>query len=186
MANASTLYRFHVELSDIDRGVYDTLDLRVARHPSEDEERLVVRVLAHLLAAEEDLEFGRGLSSTEDAALWTRTPTGEVKTWIDVGVPSADRLHRASKLARRVLVVTHKSPDVLRKEWGSRRIHRSHEIEVVQLDPSLVRTLALHLQRSVQWYVTVQNDVLTLVEGERVVEGAVSRCDLARFLGDGS
>lgn len=186
MANASTLYRFHVELSDIDRGVYDTLDLRVARHPSEDEERLVVRTLAHVLAAEDGLEFGRGLSSTEDAALWTRSLMGEVKTWIDVGLPSADRLHRASKLAGRVLVVTHKPPDVLRKEWGSRKIHRSHEVEVIQLDPPLVRTLATNLQRNVQWYVTIQSDVLTLVEGERVIEGPFSRCNLAHFLGEGS
>ncbi|MBL4686632.1 MAG: YaeQ family protein, partial [Nannocystaceae bacterium] len=89
MALTATVHRFEIELADIDRGVYESLDLRVARHPSEDEARVVVRVLARAIAHEDGLEFGRGLSTVEDPALWTRTPTGEVATWIDVGLPSA-------------------------------------------------------------------------------------------------
>lgn len=182
MANTATLYRFGIDLSDIDRGVYQTLDLRVARHPSEDEERLVVRVLAHALLYEEGLEFGRGLSTVEDAALWTRTPAGQVQTWVDVGLPSADRLHRASKQAERVVIVTHKPPEILRKEWLGEKIHRPERVELVQLSPALVRELADRLERGVHWYVTVQEQGLTIVDGDQVVEGAVGHGTLAAFL----
>ncbi len=140
MGTTATIYRIQLELSDIDRHVYETLDLRVAQHPSEDGERLVVRVLARALAHEEGLDFGRGLSKAEDAALWTHAPTGEIETWIDVGVPSAERLHRASKRAGKLLVFTHKSETSLRKEWGSRRIHQAQAIALYRLPPDFMRT----------------------------------------------
>jgi len=182
VANTATLYRFRIDLSDIDRGVYQALDLRVARHPSEDEERLVVRVLAFALLAEEGLDFGRGLSTVEDAALWTRTPDGRVRLWVDVGVPGADRLHRASKQAERVVVVTHKSPEVLRKEWQGAKIFRPERVEVIRLAPTLVRELAAGLERGLQWYVTVQESGLVVVDGDRVVEAPVEHTTVTAFL----
>jgi len=182
VANPATLYRFRVELSDIDRGVYDSLDLRVARHPSEDEERLVVRVLAYALCAEEGLEFGRGLSTVEDAALWTRSPTGQVKSWVDVGLPSADRLHRASKQAERVVVVTHKPPEALRKEWANEKIFRPDRVHLFRLAPTLVQELASGLGRGVEWFVTIQDQVLTVVEGDRVSHGPFAQATLEAFL----
>ena len=107
MGVRSTLYRFLVDFSDIDHGVYETLDLRAAQHPSLEEDRLVVRVLARAIAHEEGLEFGRGLSTPEDAGLIKMTITGQIGTWIDVGLPSAERLHRASKAC---LLYTSPSP----------------------------------------------------------------------------
>ena len=104
MALSSTIRTFTVELADVDRGVYETLDLRVAQHPSETVDRLTVRVLARCLAHEENLEFGRGLSEVEDPALWSTDNTGEVMLWVDVGAPSAERVHRASKRSARVMV----------------------------------------------------------------------------------
>lgn len=182
MSTPATLYRFNLELSDIDRGIYKALDLRVARHPSEDEERLVVRVLAHAVADEDGLEFGRGLSAVEDAALWTRGPGGNVGTWIDVGAPTAERLHRASKAADRVVVVTHKPPELLRKEWSSRRIHRPESLEIIQLPPGLIRSLAEDLTRNEAWYVTLHDGTLSVGDGDRVVDGPCSRSSLASFL----
>lgn len=181
VALTATLYRFQLELSDIDRGVYTSLDLRVPRHPSEDEERMIVRVLARALVHDEGLEFGRGLSNTEDATLWKRSG-GEVETWIDVGMPSAERLHRASKRAREVVVVTRKSDTVLRKEWSSRSVHRAEDITVIRLDPKLVSALAEDLARSVTWYVMIQDGVLSVAEGERSCSGALARMSLAEFL----
>lgn len=182
MANTATLHRFQIELADIDRGVYETLDLRVARHPSEDAERLVVRVLARAIVHEEGLEFGRGLSTVEDPALWTQTPTGEVTAWIDVGMPSADRLHRASKRARRVQVLTHKSPTALRKAWSSRAIHRADEIEIVELDASLVQILAQRVERTMQWYLTLQDGLMTVASGDESETGSLTRRSLAEFI----
>lgn len=182
LGTTSTIYRFQVELSDIDRGVYETLDLRVARHASEDDERLVVRVLARVLAHEEGMEFGRGLSSPNDAGLWAHDITGQVTTWIDIGLPAADRLHRASKHCPRVLVFTHKPVDTLLKEWRSRKIHRSDKIEIHRLPADFIGQVARSLERRNSWYVTVHDHVLTVGSGDEIFEGHVDDTDLERFI----
>ncbi len=182
MGTTATIYRFQVEVSDIDRGVYDTLDLRVARHASEDNERLVVRVLARILAHEEGMEFGRGLSDPNDAGLWTHDITGQVTTWIDVGLPSAERLHRASKRSPRVLVFTHKPEDVLLKEWRTRKIHKSDTIEVHRLPADFVAELAEGLERRATWYVNIHDHTLSITEGDRVLEGHVDDVSLESFV----
>lgn len=184
MAIASTLYRFQIEVADIDRSVYESLDLRVPCHPSEDEERLVVRVLARAMQHDQGLEFGRGLSSAEDAALWIRSGTGAVQLWIDIGLPSAERLHRASKHAAQVCVYTNKLDMPLRKEWSSRKIHKAESIEVVRLPSDLVSNLAAHIERSNTWYLTIQDGELSVSYGggEHSVAGNIVRTTLAAFL----
>lgn len=176
------MHRFQLELADIDRGVYESLDLRVARHPSEGEERMLLRVLARAVAHEPGLEFGRGLSAVEDPTLWRHSATGEIELWIDVGMPSADRLHQASKRAAKVCVFTDKGEAALRKAWSSRRVHRAEEIELVFVPTSLVRDLAEALERSVTWYLTVQDGLVSVAQGDRNFEGALRRSTLAEFL----
>ncbi|MCP4448319.1 MAG: YaeQ family protein [Myxococcales bacterium] len=166
MAKTATLYRFQIELADIDRNVYESLDLRVACHPSEDSERLVIRVLARAIAHEEGLEFGRGLSNAEDAALWAKSLHGSIETWIDVGCPSAERLHRASKAADRVSVFTSKGGAMLRKEWLSQPIHRASELEVIRIPAAFAQQLATRLQRNMQWYLTLQEGALSVADGK--------------------
>ncbi len=183
MAKASTLYRFQIELADIDRSVYESLDLRVACHPSEDAERLVVRVLARAIAHEEGLEFGKGLSNAEDPALWLQSPLGDVDLWIDVGLPSADRLHRASKKANRVMVFSSKTEDSMRKEWSTRAIHGADAIELVLLPGALVQTLAAQLDRNVQWYLTLQEGALSVTDGDQNHQAPIERMPLSAFLG---
>jgi len=182
LAKTATLYRFQIELSDIDRGVYETLDLRVACHPSEDAARLVVRVLARVMAHEERLDFGRGLSTAEDAALWTRSLQGEVETWIDVGCPSADRLHRASKAANQVRVFTTKGDAMLRKEWSSQPIYRSDEIEVVRLPAKFVDSLTTLLDRNMQWYVTLNEGAISVADGEQSFDAPAERTTVAAVI----
>ncbi|MFT5527072.1 MAG: hypothetical protein ACI9HK_005054 [Pirellulaceae bacterium] len=179
VGSAATMYHFQVELSDIDRNVYETLDFRVARHASEDEERLIVRVLARLLAHEEGMEFGRGLSNVEDAALWTHAPTGEVDTWIDVGLPKAERLHRASKLANKLIVFTHKPKAALRKEWSTRRIHRDEAIEVHRLPPEFIGELAQLLHRKMSLFLTIHDGVLNATVGDQSLECVVELVTLS-------
>ncbi len=182
MAKTSTLYRFQIELADIDRSIYETLDLRVACHPSEDAERLVIRVLARAIAHEEGLEFGRGLSHTEDPALWVRTTHGEIKTWIDVGCPSADRLHRASKASGRVRIVTNKGMAMLRKAWQAQAIHRSDAIEVLHLPTAFVQELTGLLQRNMHWYVTLTDGSLSVSDGEQSFDTVLERGTLAQLI----
>src|SRR3954468_14545375 len=102
MALTATIYNLTVELSDIDRGVYETLDLRVARHPSESAEYMVVRILAYCLEYQEGIAFTEGVSSGDEPAVIVRDLTGRITGWIEVGMPDANRLHRGSKLAGRV------------------------------------------------------------------------------------
>lgn len=183
MALTSTLYRFVLEISDIDRGVYESVEERVACHPSEDSERLVVRVLARALCYEEGLEFGRGLSTPDDAALWTHSRTGEVQRWIEVGAPTAERLHRSSKRCSTLHVFTHKLPIPLQREWSSRSVHRSDEVEVVQLPRELIASLAADLGRSPKWFITVQDGQLSVSDGaDKNIAGPIVRRSLTDFL----
>src|SRR5512140_468646 len=99
MALQATVYNFDVELTDTDRQVYESLALRVARHPSESEEYLVARLLAYLLEYTEGIEFSRGVSDPDEPTIAVRDLTGAITTWIDIGTPDAARLHKASKAA---------------------------------------------------------------------------------------
>ena len=96
MALGATIYNFDVELSDTDRQRYESLALRVARHPSESEPYLIARVLAYLLEFVEGIEFSRGVSDPDEPAIAVRDLTGAITSWIDVGSPDAARLHKAS------------------------------------------------------------------------------------------
>src|SRR4051812_2041356 len=97
MALTATVYNFDVQLSDVDRNVYETLALRVARHPSETEEYLVTRVLAYCLEYTEGITFSKGLAEPDEPAVVVRDLTGALRVWVEVGAPTADRLHKASK-----------------------------------------------------------------------------------------
>src|SRR5690606_11060286 len=100
MALTATLYHLHVTLSDVDRGVYEALDLRIARHPSENMRFMLTRTLAYCLSHAEGIAFSKdGIASTDLPPIAVRDPTGLLLEWIDVGSPSAERLHKASKAA---------------------------------------------------------------------------------------
>ena len=94
MALTATIYTFDIELADSDRHIYESLALRVARHPSETEAYLVTRVLAYALEFTEGIEFSRGLGDPDELAILVRDLTGAIPSWIDVGTPDAARLHR--------------------------------------------------------------------------------------------
>src|SRR5215510_2658711 len=103
MALQATVYHLQIELSDVDRGVYESLDLRLARHPSESMRYLLTRTLAYCLSYEEGILFSKeGIASTEEPPIAVRDPTGLLLAWIEIGSPSAERLHKATKAAKRV------------------------------------------------------------------------------------
>src|SRR5690242_19000260 len=105
MALKSTVFKATLEIADIDRGYYATHNRTLARHPSETDERLMMRLLAFALYADERLEFGKGLSSTDEPALWQKNLDGTIKTWIDVGLPDERILRRAAGRAEQVIVL---------------------------------------------------------------------------------
>ena len=145
------MIRFDITLSDVDRGVYEALELRVAQHPSESEPYLLTRVIAYALEYDEDLAFSKGLSTPDEPALWAHDPTGRLTRWVEVGNPKPDRLHRASKASPSVRIYTYKDLDVLRRSTEGHHIHQVEDIDVVPLSDEVLSTLASTLGRANTW-----------------------------------
>lgn len=157
------LYKFSIELSDVDRAVYETLDFRIAQHPSEIVMYLLCRVLAYALSYEEDLEFsGTGLSDPEAAALKVVSANGTVLLWIEIGNPSAKKLHKATKLAKKVVVYTYKSADVLIADIKNNDVHRAEDIEIYQVDSKFLQSLEKVLDKNNKWSVLHQQGQLDI------------------------
>lgn len=180
MATGATLYRLEIELSDIDRGVYETLELRVARHPSESMPYFLTRTLAYALLYEEGIAFSKGgLSSADEPPLTIRDLQGNLRVQVEIGTPSADRLHRASKAAPRLVVFTQNDPRLLIREAGTRGIHKVDQIEVYALDPKFLARLGELTDRTSKWVLLRQDDQLYVTVGKETVSGAVARYSLA-------
>lgn len=172
------LHRFEIALADVDRGVYTDLDLRVARHPSEDEPYLLTRVLAFALEYKEGLAFSKGLSEADEPALWVKSGDGRVLDWIEVGAPAADRLHRAAKLAGRVVVWCHRRPDMLQQRCAKEKVHKGESIVVVKVPTELLNALAARLDRNNRWDVSRHEGRVTVVCGGEAIEATLESVPL--------
>src|SRR5258707_10065493 len=175
LALSATIYNFAIQLSDVDRGVYQSLALKVARHPSEAEDHLVTRVLAYCLEFTEGLGFSRGLSDPDEPALAVRDLTGELRAWIDIGAPDAARLHKAAKAAPRVAVYTHKAPAQLLRQLEGERIHRAEAIELYAFDRELIAGLVAGLQRRMSFDLSVTDAHLFVSMEGATLSGDVER-----------
>ena len=151
------LYRFHIELSDIDRGVYETLDLRLAQHPSETGIYLLTRLLAYCLSYEEGLEFSpTGLSDPDEPAIRKLGQHNNTEMWIEVGNPGARKLHKASKQAKRVSVFTYKNPEVLLIELRQNDIHQKEKFLIYSLQPSFLEKLETKIEKNNKMSILIQ------------------------------
>jgi uncharacterized protein YaeQ len=180
LALSSTIYHFEVQLSDVDRGVYEALSLKAARHPSETGENLAARVLAYCLEYTEGLSFSRGLAEPDEPALAVRDLTGVLKAWIDVGSPDAARLHKASKAAPRVAVYTHKAPAQFLKSLAGGKIHRAEALELYAFGPGIVSGLVSRLERRTAFDLSVTDGHLFLSIGGETLSGELERLSLSR------
>lgn len=171
--------RLDVALSDVDRGVYEELELRLAQHPSEAMRYLVARTLAYCLRYEEGIAFGKGISTAEEPAVVIRDLTGRLTAWIEVGTPTAERLHKASKASPRLVVYTHNDPRFLIKEVASRPIHRLEAIEAFVLDPAFLDELGETLGRSARWELTHNDGQLYVAVDGRTLSSVVTPLALA-------
>lgn len=175
MALTATLHRLRIALSDVDRGVYEELDLRLAQHPSETTRYLYTRAIAYALFYEEGIAFSRGLSTTDEPAVWLRELDGRIRLWIDVGAPQAERLHKASKQAERVVVFTYHDPRVLVREAEGKPLFRREEIEGCALDPAFLDALAEVTARNASWDLVRTGGQLYVTIGGATLEGKVER-----------
>lgn len=184
MALTATMRRFEIELADSDRGVYETLDLRAAQHPSESDRYLVARVIARCLEHDPDapggagVDFTRGLAADDEPALWQRDLRGDLKAWIEVGSPSPDRLHKAGKTGARVVVYAWKLPEQLARDVAARGVHRQDELTILALDPAFLDAVAGTLDRANEWQLSVSGGSLYLTIRDRLYESAITRVPL--------
>jgi uncharacterized protein YaeQ len=177
MALGATLYVFQVELANADSGVYAPLELRVARHPSENADHLLARVIAYCLEYTEGIAFSKGLSDPDEPAIAIRDLTGSLRSWIDVGLPEAARLHRAAKAAPRVVVYTHKDSAQLLARLSGEKIHRAAELELYAFDRDWLAALEKRLERRMQFTLTVAAQHLYLALGADTLTGSVTRLE---------
>lgn len=167
--------RFEVSLSDGDRDVYEELDLRVAQHPSETDRYLVMRVVARCLEHGEGVELTRGLCVEDEPAIWQKDLQGTLRAWVEIGAPSVERLHKASKTGARVVVYGWKQIDKLARDAAS-RVHRADELVIYAVDPAFLDAVAATLDRLNRWSLVVTGGSLYLSVGEQTFESAPQRC----------
>jgi uncharacterized protein YaeQ len=175
VALTATIYNFEIELSHVDRGIYQSLTLRVACQPSETPEYLLTRVLAYCLELTEGIAFGKGLAEPNEPALSVRDLTGALKVWVEVGAPDAARLHKASQACPRVVVYTHKEPRQVLPQLMGERIHRVESLEFYSLDREMLARLAARLNRRLAFALSVSDDHLYITVGDETFSGALER-----------
>jgi len=174
MALPATLRRFEIALADADRELYEPLDWRVAQHPSESERYLVARVIARALEHGDGVEFSRGgVSDDDEPAIVQRDLRGDLRAWIEVGSPTPDRLHKATKLAPRVAVYAWKNVEQLAEAIAERGVHRADEIALRALPVELLDGVVATLDRVNRWDLSVTGGVLYLAVGAAQFDGAV-------------
>jgi uncharacterized protein YaeQ len=179
VALGATIHNFDIQLADADRNVYETLSLRVARHPSESPEYLFTRLLAYCLEYTEGLTFSSGGLSDPDApALAVRDLTGLLQRWIEIGTPDAARLHKASKAVPQVAVYPHRDVDAWLERLRKEKIHRATDLQIHVLDRELLASLAMKLERRMaldvsiserHLYITVANETVSAVIESRSI-----------------
>jgi len=175
VALSSTIFFFEIDLAHADRGVYEQLSLRVARHPSESDEFLIARVFAYCLEYTEGIEFSRGLSEADEPPVAVRDLTGAMLTWIDVGTPSADRLHRASKSVPRVVVYVHKDGRQWLSDLSTSAIHRREELELYAFDRPLIAGMVARLERRMSFALSVDDRELFVAFSNGNLSGTLTR-----------
>jgi len=169
MALKPTIYKARIALSDLDRNLYESLNLTIALHPSETLERMVARILAYCLNAQDNLIFCKGLSDTEEADLWVRDLNDAIALWIDVGEPAAERIKKASRLAKMVKVYSFNSKS---DTWWTQGQQEFTQLKAqwFQFPWPQVQALAAKVNKTMDWSVTISENSLFVSTDDGDVE----------------
>lgn len=171
MALKSTIFKIELQLSDLDRQYYVNQSLTLARHPSETDERLIVRLLAFALLADPGLTFAKGLSTDDEPDLWQKDLTGAIKRWVEVGLPDERRLRQACGKSAQVLVYVYGGRAV--EMWWQQNqsgLQRLENLSVIRLPQEATQELALRVSRNMQLQCTIQEGQAWMhVDGESIL-----------------
>jgi uncharacterized protein YaeQ len=163
MAQTATIYNLNIDLADIDRGVYEKLDLRIARQPSETIEYMLMRVFAYCMEYGDGITLTEGVAAGDEPAIFLRDLTGKITAWIEVGMPEAERLNRGHKIAGRAAVYTHRDVRKLLAQLSASNIQRLGDIPVYAFERSFVDEVAGLIERR-------SGMSLSITEGELYLE----------------
>lgn len=173
------LFRFQIELSDIGRGNYESLDFRVIQHPSETMPYLLTRTIAYCFSYQKNIEFSaKGLSDPDGPALMAKDDNGSIKLWIEVGNPSPKKLHKVNKISQLVKVFTYKNIDLLVEELKEGDIYKADQIEIYSFDSSFINQLSANIKKTNQWSILIQDSQLTINIQELSIETEVKKRSL--------
>jgi len=175
MALTSTLYRFTVELSDVDRNLYQTLEFRAAMHPSESLPFFITRILAYCLNYRDGLEFSPGISAPDEPAIRVMGMTGNLELWIDIGNPTSKRIHKAAKSTKEVRIYTHKDPHLLARELKDEEVHRREEIGLYSMEQRFLNALGATLCRDNRWEMTHNQGEIYIGVAKETFQGQLVR-----------
>lgn len=170
MALKATIFKADLQVADMDRHYYADHALTIARHPSETDERMMMRVLAFALHANEALAFGKGLSSEDEPDLWQKDLTGAIDLWIEVGQPDEKRILKACGRSSRVVIYSYSSTSHLWWNQIAAKLDRAKNLQVVNIASASSNALAKLAQRNMQLQCTVQEGQIWLSGGEETVQ----------------
>jgi uncharacterized protein YaeQ len=170
MALKSTIFKATLNVSDMDRGYYAEHGLTLARHPSETDERMMVRVIAFTLYANEMLAFGKGLSSDDEPDLWQKDLTGAIERWIEVGLPDERRIRQACGRAAQVIVVCYGSAADVWWNQSKSKLERLNNLTVIRLPVAATQALAKLAERNMALQCMVQDGQMTWSGGNEMVQ----------------
>ena len=169
MAIKATIYKAEVQIADMDRHYYQTTALTLARHPSETDERMMMRVLAYVRHASESLVFGRGISTDDEPDLWQKDLTGAIQLWIEVGQPDEKRILKACGRSDQVVIYTYSSNASIWWNQVNGRIERAKNLTVINIASSTSLALSKLAQRNMQLQFTVQDGQVWVTANDETV-----------------
>lgn len=170
MALKPTIYKFNINITDFNREFYDTANLTVALHPSETLERMMARVMAYCLNAQENMSFTKGLSSIEEPDIWVKTLDDQTKLWIDVGEPAPERIKKSSRLAAQVKVYSFNSKSNTWWEQSKGKVQQFKNVQYYQFDWSQIKQLATLVERTMDWSLSISGDTIYVAANNQECE----------------
>ena len=170
MASKPTIYKFNIAISDFNRNHYDAVSLTVALHPSETLERMMARVMAYCLNAQDNISFTKGLAMVEDPDIWVKTLDDQITLWIDMGEPSPDRIKKSSRLAPTVKAYSFNSKSNTWWEQTKSKVQAFKNVQFYQFDWQQMQQLATFAERTMDWSLSISGDSLYITANDQECE----------------
>ncbi len=170
MAIKPTIYKLRIAISDLNRDYYDSVNLTIALHPSETLERMMARIVAFCLNAQDNLSFTKGLSTVEEPDIWAKTLDDQVSLWIDVGEPTPDRIKKSSRLAPKVKVYSFNNKSDTWWEKSKNKVYQFENVEFHQLNWPQIETLATFTKRTMDWSLSISDNNVYIADENQECE----------------